>query len=257
VDRGHPRRLRIVDGLTGRVQVVTPDSPGIKGGRAGSQFCQGVISADFDADGYADVAGQAYGSIQVVYGGPSGLTSRDQVLRWIGGCRSLVCSGRCWPAVTSTDGFAYALFDAVFGEDKLLVDNDTVLTVADLDRDGHVDLALAAPRMRIGRVPAGGAVVVVYGGPRGLDFGRSRLWSQGTRKIKGVPVRQDSFGDGVLRIADIGRGKRPDLLVLTRHDKERTGRKARTVQSLNVLFSGRYGVTTSDQRWISAQSDGS
>ena len=66
-------------GLTGTVQVLTQDSPGIKGGRAGSLFGQGVISADFDADGYADVAGQAYGDIQVVYGGPSGLTSRDQV----------------------------------------------------------------------------------------------------------------------------------------------------------------------------------
>ena len=42
--------------------------------------------------------------------------------------------------------------------------------------------------MRIGRVRDAGAVVVAYGGPRGLDFGRSQLWSQGTPEDQGRPV---------------------------------------------------------------------
>ena len=415
-------------GLTGSVQKVSQASPGIKGRvRPGRQFGQGVISADFDADGYADIAGQDYGNIQVVYGGRSGLTGRDQrfsmesrlpefsllgpvlasgdfdgdgfadlvvsspfsedtkaalvVLR--GSARGLTIRGlqrlsRDTPGVPGKGSFddtfgsglatgdvtgdgvddlalsssgdegngsifmfvgspsglrvaghSYLLSDTVFGRHRLRINGETALTVADLnrdgfgdvvvgspdtcppdleldgcgavgvvlgsatgltvsgaylwdqdtpgvpgqmrsadrfgskvaagdlDRDGYIDLAVAAPGMQVGRVADAGAVVVVYGGRRGLDFSRSQLWSQGTRKIKGMPIRQDSFGTDGLRIADIGRGRRPDLLVLTSHDREKAGRKAATMQSTTVMFSGRRGVTTSDQRWNFRQSDGS
>ena len=107
------------------------------------------------------------------------------------------------------------------------------------------------------RASEAGAVVVVYGGRNGLDFSRTQLWSQGTRKIKGIPIREDNLGLHGLRIADVGRGARPDLIVRTGYDRERPGRKARTYQSINVLFSGRHGVTTMDQRWSFPQSDGS
>ena len=415
-------------GLTGRAQKVTHNSPGIKGRvRPGRQFGQGILSADFDADGYADIAGQDYGNIQVVYGGPSGLTGRDQlfsmerhlpvfsllgpvlasgdfdgdgfadlvvgsphseggnaalvVLR--GSSRGLTTRGllrlsrdtpgvpgkgsfedafgaglatgdvtgdgiddlaltssgdesngslfvfRGSPGGLQVTGHSYLLSDTVFGRHRLRVNSETVLTVADLnrdglgdlvvgspdtcrptvklddcgavavlpgsatgltgvgaylwdqdtpgvpgderstdrfgtkvaagdlDRDGHLDLAVSAPGMQVGRVADAGAVIVVYGGPRGLEFTRSQLWSQGTPKIKGIPIRQDSFGTDGLRIADIGRGPRPDLLVLTSYDREKPGRKAATMQSTNIMFSGRHGVTTSDQRLSIPQSNGS
>jgi len=133
----------------------------------------------------------------------------------------------------------------------------STIAAGDLDGDGYVDLAVGAPRMRIGRVRDAGAVVVAYGGPRGLDFDRSQLWSQGTPKIKGVPFREDFFGAGGLRITDLGRGTRPELLILTSEDRERAGGKALPAQSAHILFSGRRGVTTIDQRWSSSPSDGS
>ena len=396
-------------GLTGNVQVLTQDSPGIKGRvRPGRQFGQGVISADFDADGYADIAGQNYGSIHVVYGGPSGLTGRDQLLPMNrlptfsllgpiltsgdfdndgfadlvvsspgsedikgtmvvlrGTTRGLTTRGavqlsRNTPgvpgkgfvddffgaglgvgditgdgvddlAVTSqeevggsslyvfpgssrglqTAGLSYVVANTVFGGYGTWIGNETVLAVADLDgdrfgdlivgssnycivgdelegcgavtvlpgsrtglvparayrwdqdtvgvpgqarsfdgfgatlatgdldRDGHIDLAVAAPGMKTGRVPDDGAVIIVYGGAGGLNFGRSQAWSQSTRKIKGVPIRGDNFGNAGLRIADVGRGTRPDLIVYTRDERERTRRKAPYLQAFNVLFSGR------------------
>lgn len=415
-------------GLVEKVQKVTQASLGIKGRvRPGRQFGQSAISADFDADGYADIAGQDYGGIQVVYGSRPGLSGRDQrfsmerrlpvfglfgpvmasgdfdadgfadlvisspgsedikgaliVLR--GSVRGLTIRGalrlsRDTPGVpgkgffddffgaglavgdVNGDGIddlalssdeeeangslyvftgsarglqvmnlTYLLADAVFGRWRLRVSNDSVLTIGDLDhdgfddlavgspencppdeeldscgavgilpgsangltrtgayvwdqdtpgipgqvrstdrfastisagdldRDGFADLAISAPGMRVGRASEAGAVVVVYGGRNGLDFSRTQLWSQGTRKIKGIPIPEDNLGLHGLRIVDIGRGARPDLIVRTSYDRERPGRKARTYQSINVLFSGRHGVTTSDQRWSFPQSNGS
>jgi FG-GAP repeat len=66
-----------------RRQVLTQDSPGIPGTiDTYHAFGGGVASADFDRDGYADLAltvGSPY-AIVIVYGGPDGLSDRTIVL---------------------------------------------------------------------------------------------------------------------------------------------------------------------------------
>jgi hypothetical protein len=149
-------------GLTGRVQVLTRDSPGIKGGRAGSQFGQGVVSADFDADGYADVAGRAYGDVQVVYGWPSGLTRRDQVFS----------------------------MEHRVPEFSLL---GPVLASGDFDADGFADLVVSSP----GSEDIKGGLVVLRGSDRGLT-GRGLLrLSRDTPGVSGKGFIDDLFGAGV------------------------------------------------------------
>jgi len=67
-----------------RHQLITQDSPGIPGDtRKQAEFGATMASADFDGDGYADLAigtGRAARSIVIVYGGPRGLTSRTVTL---------------------------------------------------------------------------------------------------------------------------------------------------------------------------------
>ncbi|MBO2446235.1 FG-GAP repeat protein [Actinomadura barringtoniae] len=67
-----------------RHQLITQDSPGVPGdARYQAEFGASLAGADFDRDGYADLAvgtGRAARSIVIVYGGPRGLTSRTVTL---------------------------------------------------------------------------------------------------------------------------------------------------------------------------------
>jgi hypothetical protein len=179
-------------GLSLREKVIsqsTRDVPGAS--EAGDGFGAAVTSADFDRDGHADLAiGQpgegagdvrAVGAITVLYGSTQGLS----------GARSIRLSQ---PSGRSE----YANFGAS-------------LTSGDLNGDGYGDLAVGSPgdgENRFGEdFSASGAVTVLFGGPRGIDSGRTQLlWGD----------RGDSFDSGfggVLAVGDVDADGLSDLLV--------------------------------------------
>ena len=124
--------------------------------RARARFGSALASADFDRDGYADLAvGAPYeegvpshidpgmGVVYVYYGGASGLGSRQVFLPHAG-----------------LRGFGHAL------------------AAADLTGDGWPDLAVGAPFTAVSGAPTGfqtGEVAVLRGGPSGFDRERSSL----------------------------------------------------------------------------------
>jgi hypothetical protein len=151
------------DGLartTGARRVKAP------GGRAGDGFGTATVFGDFNGDGWADLA----------VGAPGATANR----RRQAGRVYMISGGR--QGIVDRPG-SVGLPEAERGDRA-----GAALAVMDLDNDGYDDLAVGMP----GATPFGskrtGAVVVVFGSPRGLDEGRTERF---------VPPRNGSAaGDG-------------------------------------------------------------
>ena len=148
-------------GPTARDQAWHQGSKGVKGApERGDRFGSVLASGDFDADGYADLAvgipNEDVGSVrdagvvQVLYGGPRGLTARDQV--WHPGK----------PGVPGRNE-AYNNFGAK-------------LASGDFDADGYADLVVGSP------------VVVLRGGRGGLSASAAQSWRRSPGDILGQPA---------------------------------------------------------------------
>jgi hypothetical protein len=137
-------------GLSSTEKLITQSSRGVPGAsETGDKFGKTLASADFDRDGYADLAvGQpretipgfgAAGAVTVVYGSARGLDT----LRSTG--------------ITDPSGPGEAAF---FGE---------ALTTGDFNADGYPDLAVGAPSYSLPETlrPLG-TVTILPGGPTGV-----------------------------------------------------------------------------------------
>lgn len=147
-------------GPTARDEIWHQDTPGIKGGAEPDDFFGYVLgSGDFDADGFADLAvgipeeglggRELVGAVQIIYGGPSGLTTRDQLWH------------QDRPGIP---GVNEAL--DVFG---------CSLAVGDFDGDGFADLAIGSWLEEIGDEILG-RVVVLHGSGSGLTAAGVQAW---------------------------------------------------------------------------------
>lgn len=176
------------------------------------------FAADFNADGYADLAIGApsdrvngfdgAGSVHVIYGGPEGLDASDplRVENWSEA--SLVGLGA--PAPFEEFGSPLAAGDLWLHQDTIGAPDQNewgdrfgdALAVADFDGDGASDLAVGVPgEAGFGGAGAGG-VLVVPGTGLGISIDASQaLWldaAAGWLTSPGGPEAGEWFG-GALR----------------------------------------------------------
>jgi hypothetical protein len=161
-----------------------------------------AVGADFDGDGFADlavgvpgesVAGNAEaGVVQVLYGSAAGLAATgNQLLRQgDGGQRGLLES-----------------FDR-FG-DRVAWGN--------FDDDVYDDLAIGAPGEAIGGSVNAGAVFIVFGSATGLDPASTLLVHQGYAGVPGAAEPGDLFGKA-LAVGDFDDNGADDLAVGVPHE---------------------------------------
>jgi hypothetical protein len=150
----------------------TQNTEGVRdAAQARDRFGSSLGVGDFDVDGFWDLAigvpgedlgGTAdAGAVSVLYGGPGGLTGRDDLL--------------------------------VEGEPREDDAFGTSMSAGDYDGDGETDLAVGAPRAAASR---SGAVYVASGSSTGLGQPGARV-HQGSPGIGGVPERGDLFADSL------------------------------------------------------------
>jgi hypothetical protein len=142
---------------------------------ADDAFGAALAAADFDHDGFADLAagapGEAVGTtptagaVSVLFGTSAGLTrTGGQLFTQVGS------------APEANDRFA------------------TTLAAADFDGDGFADLAAGAPFETVGNVLDAGAVSALYGSGGGLSRAGGQIFTQNSPGVPGVVEALDNFG---------------------------------------------------------------
>ncbi len=161
-----------------------------------SRFGHALAIADFDGDGFADVAvgvpGQSdsSGQVDVMYGSASGLTGSGQDQRWTQDSSGLTSSPE-YP-----DQFGWSL------------------AAGDFNGDGFADLAIGAPFESVGNnaIENAGAVQVLYGSANGLTAVGNQVLIQGNGGLAGTAEDGDTFGRA-LAAGDFNGDGRDDLAV--------------------------------------------
>jgi hypothetical protein len=176
----------------------------IPGGPSGLQFADetplppeaynGLITADFNGDGYADLVAYSSGvqALEVVYGSPTGLGGGIPSQQW----------DRDIPGVPGDD---------------LVPVNALPVTIGDLDADGYDDLAFGEAN---GAVQSN-HVTVLYGSAAGLTANGSQDWAKTTPGVPGHRHADDTVGDALAAgdfsnsgADDLVASASPDLLAL-------------------------------------------
>jgi disulfide bond formation protein DsbB len=137
------------------------------------------VSADFNNDGFADVAigvpGENVGAIAdagavtVLYGAAGGLSAAGNQF-WhqnVAGVTDVAETG---------DRFGSAL------------------TAANLGRTLHADLAIGVPGENVGAIADAGAVTVLYGAAGGLSAAGNQFWHQNVAGVTDIAETGDQFG---------------------------------------------------------------
>lgn len=212
-------------------------TPGVLGSPgAGDNFGWWLATGDFDADTFMDLAVTApfdrigdvpdAGSVQVFYGSPGGLTTRDQL--WTQDSAGIPGTPQ------AADWFGW---NAVAG---------------DFDRDGDDDLAVTAPRDRVGGVEAG-SVTILQGHPTtGLTAAGRQVVTQDTPGVLGAAAANDFFGDSVAA-GDVDGDGIDDLAVGISGDRVGTDRAGAV-----AVFHGSSGAgpTVTDDQLLTLESPG-
>lgn len=179
-------------------QLLSQDTPGMQDAGYEGYLGAALASADFDRDGYADLAIDAPGDptfavgvVHVLYGTATGLsTARDQL--WGEGA----------------DGIGGERDAARFGE---------AMAAGDFDGDGFADLAIGAPNETVNGSYRAGEVHVIHGSAQGLTSTDAQTWNQ---DAPGVPnaaeavsnSQWENFGAG-LATGDVDNDGYAELMV--------------------------------------------
>lgn len=148
----------------------------------GDIFAYALASADFNHDGYDDLAiGVPYedvvvssenlnaaGAINILYGSANGIGA--------GGNQLIIQSDLTQDSSEAGD---------IFGNS---------LAAGDFDADGYADLAVGVRYEDISSVLNAGAAHIIYGGVGGLQTNRDQIWNQDSTSIYGSCESNDEFG---------------------------------------------------------------
>jgi FG-GAP repeat len=157
---------------------------GDPGAEANDEFGWAVARGDFNGDGFQDLAIgvvgegitgssgeiQGAGAVEVIYGSASGL---DRSKR------------QFWTQRTAANVPDQA--SAMFGYS---------LATGDFNHDGYADLAIGAPGEIVSGLGGAGAVIILYGSPKGLtpQFVPSQFWTQNSPGIPDKVAFANNFG---------------------------------------------------------------
>ncbi|CAL9521440.1 FG-GAP and VCBS repeat-containing protein [Streptomyces sp. Tu 3180] len=144
--------------------------------------------ADFDKDGYGDIA----------LGHPNA-NGRGGVLVWRGGSGGPGSVARINQDTSGVAGAAEA--GDRFG---------ARISVGDVDRDGYPDLAVASPGENLDGHADAGALHVLRGSASGLTGSKSQYFSRSSAGVPGGPEANATFGER-LRLRDSNRDGHADL----------------------------------------------
>ena len=194
--------------------------------QADLQFGSAFACADFDGDGFDDVAVGApgadvngrneAGTVYVAYGSAGGLGSLEE-----------------WNQDSPGIG------GSAKGGDRL----GAALAAGDFDRDGKADLAIGAPGKDAPGFVDSGMVLVIYGSGGGLTSAGRQLWRQGDTDVLDAAEKLDAFGEA-LATGDLDGDGFADLVVGVPGEGVTGVKRAGAV---HVFFGSKSGVSTRDK----------
>lgn len=203
-----------------------------------------IATADFNADGYGDLA---YGGARI----PSDLTDPQYpIATGVGGTVRITYGGPEGPAGTRPpDDFSQetpGVPGSGAGPNEASDAFGAALATADVDGNGHPDLAIGVPNETIGTANAAGAATVLYSNAGGLGATNAQNFTQATPGVSGTSEPEDLFGLSV-RLRDLNGNGRPDLVVGSPGENNRSGRALvlpGSAQGVTGLQSQSYSPTS-------------
>jgi FG-GAP repeat len=200
---------------------------------AGAAAAAISVEADFDSDGFADLAvgvpregvgaAELAGAVNILEGSANGLTGAASQL--------LVQGGGGIPDTAEPFDF--------FGN---------ALAAGDFNNDTFIDLAIGVPGEDLATITDAGAVTVLYGSASGLSATGGQFFSQDTPGVLGTAEAQDGFGSA-LGVGDFNNDTFADLAIGV--PAEGVG-AATQAGAINVLYGGAAGglTVTGNQQWL-------